>query len=90
MSQAGLFKKLLPIPLFYIMAALVIYLLEKWEPGGPCGIGTGMFTLLFVFVPVSAGLALYNIRRTTVNRKINATIAVLHIAGLFLVLKIFW
>ena len=90
LNRKILFKKFLLILLFYIIADLVICLLERWEPGGPCGIGVGMFTLLFLFIPISAGLALYNIGCTTVKRKSNAAIALLHIVGLFITLKVFW
>ena len=82
-------KKFLPAILFYTFSLLLLFLLEKWEPSGPCTPGLGMLAFFFLFIPVSAGLCLYNIC-TAYKHKPRLQIAALHAVVLFAIVMGLW
>jgi hypothetical protein len=88
-AEAGLRGRIYFILLFYPASALIIYLLGKWSPNGPCNPGMGMMSLIFLFIPISAGMILYNLKSVYRKGKSYFITTGLHIIGLVTVFKLF-
>ena len=73
-----------------MVAAILIYLLEKSSPSGPCTLGLGI--LSFLLLPfISAILLIVNFIKTYKGDKTNKVSALLHfifVIGFFIYLKL--
>ena len=72
-------KTFIPTLLFYCLSVVIIYLLDKVSPSGPCNPGTGILCLL-LFVAIAIFLLLRNIFLALATRKEKPLyIAALHV-----------
>lgn len=75
--------------LFYTACMVIIFLLEKIAPSGPCNPGLGVLAF-FVFIPVCAWLVLKNLYQLLVKKsRGNLPVVAAHFIAAFLSLLVF-
>ena len=70
---------------YYVMAALVLFLLNDAYPSGPCTPGPGIMGF-FLLIPLSIALLIRNIYVTTKVGRDNLLATIIHTVACFLML----
>jgi hypothetical protein len=83
-------RRIIKTILFYILSFIVLSILEKQSPSGPCVPGLGMLGF-FLLIPISIVLFLINLYKSAEVDKVYLYSALIHLliwAGIFLWLRI--
>jgi hypothetical protein len=70
-------KLFIPTIIFYLIAATVVFTLDKISPSGPCTPGLGILSL-FCVVVICFGLLIKNIYLSFKKDKMNLPVALFH------------